>query len=344
MTELRKLVTLATISAIVPMDADAIIGYKVRGWIVVDSKDKYAVGDTVIYIEPDAALPTSVPEFEFLASRSQKRVLNPKNEEVNVHVLRTVKLRGQISQGLILPLSFGLTADSTQEEINAKFDELGVFKYEPPLPIGGAQAIAAFPGFIRKTDSERVQNISDGFLQSLNPSEWVATEKIDGTSSTFWKRDGVLHAAGRNWELSLDGSHAHAQIAKKYELFERIPNNAMIQAEIFGEGIQGNPLRIKGLRLAVFSHALLEPTEVTSEILEFEAWVKENSAPMLDFEFPTTVELALTQVNGMKSTFNSQALSEGVVWWNINGKVYSELGDRPNFKAINNRFLEKQKN
>jgi RNA ligase (TIGR02306 family) len=340
MTELRKLVTLGVINDIITIPkADRIVGYRVRGWVVVDAKDKYKIGDHVIYIEPDAALPTSVPEFAFLASRSEKTVVNPKNQDVDVHILQTAKLRGQVSQGLLLPIGFGLTEDSTPEEVSDTFENLGVFKYEPPLPAGSAQ-IASFPTKLaRKTDSERVQNLTDDFLQSLDPTEWVATEKIDGTSATFWKLDGVLHAAGRNWELSLEGGHTHAKIARQYNLEELIPEGGVLQGEIFGEGIQGNPIKIQGIKLLVFSHGFVVPTEHSPEVDRFEDWVRENQAPRVPLEFPTTLEQAVEQVDGLKSLVNPQVLTEGVVWWNINGKIFEELGDRPNFKSINAKFL-----
>ena len=50
---------------------------------------------------------------------------------------------------------------------------------------------------------------------------------------------------------------------------------------------------------------------------------------------------ALIQVDGMKSLINHQALAEGVVWWNKLGNTFPEVGDRPNFKAISNKFLLK---
>ncbi len=342
MTELRKLVQIKTIDRIdVNPNADALETAVIGGWKIVIRKGEFAVGDRVIYVEIDAALPTAVPEFAFLAARSEKTVVNPKNQDVAVHILRTAKLRGQISQGLILPLGFGLTGDSTPEEVSTTFENLGVFKYEPPLP-GGSVQIGAFPTKLaRKTDSERVQNLTDEFLQSLEAHEWKATEKIDGTSATFWKIDGELHAAGRNWELSLDGGHAHAKIARQYKLAEIIPENGVIQAEIFGEGIQGNPIKIQGIRLAIFSYGYVIPTAHTDETIAFEKWVRENQAPLVDLELPRTVEQAVEQVNGLKSLINPQVLTEGVVWWNNNAKSFEELGDRPNFKAINSAFLLK---
>lgn len=342
--DIRKLVTLKTISAIDPIEgADAIEVATVGGWkIVVAKRDQFAPGDKVVYIEIDAFLPQGNPAWDFLVEKSSRKALNPQGVEVTGHVLRTVKLRGQVSQGLILkPTQFGLTGDESQETVNETFAGLGVFKWEPPLPAGGSEIVGSFPGFITKTDSERVQNLTDEFLQGLDASEWFASEKIDGTSSTFWKIDGVLHGAGRNWELSLEGDGIHAQIARAYKLDEIIPEGWFIQGEIFGEGIQKNPLRLRGRRLAVFSASAIQ--EGTPTPLEFLQWVDENGAPRVNLELPRTVAEAVAQVDGLKSLITPDAQAEGVVWWNANGTHFDETGGRPNFKAINNVFLAKQK-
>lgn len=245
-----------------------------------------------------------------------------------------MKLRGVVSQGLILPISdFGLTENSTQEEVDTVFAELGVFKYEPPLPAGGDQT-GSFPAEARKTDSERVQNLTDEFLQSLNPDDWYASEKIDGISSTFVKRDGKIVVASRNWTVNPETS-LQGKIAERLKLNEIMPEGSVIQGEIFGEGIQKNPLKISGTRLMVFSSY----SPIENE--EFDQFVKEYSVPLLDFVLPQTVDEAVGQVNKMKSSVNSQVQAEGVVWWNRNGETFDELDGRSNFKAINNAFLMK---
>lgn len=345
--DIRKLITIRKIDSVSPIEgADAIETAAVGGWrTVVAKSENFAPGDSVVFFEIDSFLPEGEPAWNFLVEKSSRKVLSPEGVEIVGHVLRTIKLRGQISQGLVLNLDhFGLTENTTQEEVAQYFAERGVFKYEPPLPVGGAETVAAFPSLIKKTDSERVQNLSNEFLQNLNPDEWVASEKIDGTSSTFWKVDGVLHGAGRNWELSLEGGGTHAQIARDYKLEEMIPEGGVLQGEIFGEGIQGNPLKIRGRRLAIFSTGVMPGREVDAlDWVTFAEWVMKNQAPILDLKLPTTIDEAIEQVNGLKSTINPQSQAEGVVWWNKNMKSFDETGDRPNFKSINNAFLAKMK-
>lgn len=337
--DIRKLVTVRQIAKIEAIEgADAIVAAYVGGWVSVVKKDQFLEGDSVLFFEIDAFLPKDVEEFEFLMSRGTRTVTGLDGEDVEGVVLRTMKLRGKVSQGLILPLLFGLNANSTQEQINEKMKEMGVFKYEKPLPSSGLE-IRDFPGFIQKTDSERVQNLSEEFLQSLNPDEWVASEKIDGTSSTFWKdEDGVLHAAGRNWEIDLTRGSVYSKVAEMYKLDEVLPVNAFIQGEIFGEGIQGNPLKIHGVELAVFSNGFIKD-EVANP--EFDTWVELHYAPVLSLTLPESVSEAIEQVYDMKSHYNVKVQAEGIVWWNKNGETFDEVGKRSNFKSINAKFLLK---
>jgi RNA ligase (TIGR02306 family) len=87
----RKLATIERISAINPIpDADAIERATIRGWNVVVKKGEHKVGELVVYCEIDSIMPER-PEFEFLRSRGFR--------------IRSIRLRNQISQGIIFPLS-----------------------------------------------------------------------------------------------------------------------------------------------------------------------------------------------------------------------------------------------
>jgi len=87
---MRKLAHVEKIVSIQPIDgADRIEVATVLGWQVVVKKDEFKVGDLCIYIEIDSVLP-EIEDFEFLRDKKFR--------------IKTQKLRGQISQGLILPL------------------------------------------------------------------------------------------------------------------------------------------------------------------------------------------------------------------------------------------------
>lgn len=324
---MRKLVTIKTIDSIRPIEnADAIESAVIGGWNVVVKKNEFEVGDEVLYFEIDSFLPGNVPEFEFLLPRGAKTEQSPiTGEEVTGHVLSTAKLRGTFSQGLVLPLFGGLTHDSTQEEVEALMASLGVFKWESEIP---EQGIARFPGHINKTDSERVQNLSPGFFESLNPDEWVATEKVDGYSTTFWKdEDNVLHVASRRWEVEMNDDHK--EMVQRYRMDELMKPGDWISGELYGEGILKNRLGIKGKDYMGFHCSPGNPVEQLCGITH------------LSLELPKTIEEAVEQVNGMKSHINPQKQAEGVVWWHKENKEFLELDSRANFKAINNKYLLK---
>jgi RNA ligase (TIGR02306 family) len=149
----RKLASIRIISDLRPIEgADKIELAIVDGWKVVVAKDVgHKVGDKVIYCEIDSFLPIK-PEFEFLRKSSYKKMADGSEG----FRLRTVKLRGQVSQGLILPLSL---INYTNLDFKVGMDVtmmLGINKYEPPIPAELAGKVKGlFPSFIPKTDEVR---------------------------------------------------------------------------------------------------------------------------------------------------------------------------------------------
>jgi len=181
----RKLATIERISAINPIpDADQIERATIRGWNIVVKKGDHKVGDLIVYCEIDSLMPEK-PEFEFLRSRGFR--------------IRTIKLRGQVSQGIIFPLSIipdlTIFADGTTmangEYIVEGLDVtefLGITKYDPPIPAElSGQVLGNFPSHSIKTDEERIQNLIDHY-EDYRKEEWIATEKVDGTSMTAFIR------------------------------------------------------------------------------------------------------------------------------------------------------------
>ena len=87
-----------------------------------------------------------------------------------------MRLRGALSQGLLLPLtSLGLADVSAGDNVT---ELLGVTKYEPPAPPNTGGFRANFPGFIPKTDELRIQSVPE-VLDELKGSPYVITIKYD---------------------------------------------------------------------------------------------------------------------------------------------------------------------
>ncbi len=195
----RRLVTVETITALTPIpNADAIESASVRGWNVVVRKGEFSIGQAVLYFEIDSALPLSDPRFAFLAARGTK-ILDPGTEtERVVHRLKTARLRGVYSQGLVLALTdFPEVTGLLQNQplpslLGASADDLatydwagllGVHKYEPPIPLSwAAQVVGEFPSFgaMRKTDSERVQNLTGVWRRSWPTARGRPPKRWDG--------------------------------------------------------------------------------------------------------------------------------------------------------------------
>jgi len=336
----RELVTLETVTSITEIEnADLIASAKVRGWNLVVKKDEVKVGDKVVYFEIDSHLPLADRRFAFLEPRGSKIV-----NGVNGHVLKSARMRGVYSQGLAMPATLfpELESLAAGEDLATV---LGVTKYEEEIPEEMAgTASGAFPTrFAPKTGAERVQNLTGVYADLRASYDWFATEKIDGTSTTFVNDGGVLRVAGRGWEFSAPASPAEAttpwKIAAEYKILERLPVGFTVQGELYGAGILAkNTLKEAGKKFLAFN-VLRDGVFVPRS--EWPAAIEEIGTPVLDLELPATVEEALAQVEGMKSVLNPAVMAEGIVWHNTAGARIPELQGRTGMKAINNRWLVK---
>lgn len=330
----RTLATLERVTALTPIEnADAIESATVRGWNVVVKKGEFAPGDLVIYFEIDSLLPLDDERFAFLAPRGEKTV-----DGVRGHVLKTVRLRGTYSQGLVLPAALFPEVDECLDGITFA-ERLGISKYEEPVPAEmEGKAAGPFPrAFAPKTTLERVQNLTPVW-DAVHRHPFYATEKIDGTSTTYVNDGGTLRAAGRNWEYTDDGSVPWL-MAETYRILERLPEGWAVQGEIYGAGVTArNRLKIDGKRFAAFN--VTDNGKVVPRA-EWPAALAEIGAPLLDLELPDTVEAAVAQAEGLKSSITPGASAEGIVWHSATGTGLQELGGRTGMKVINNKWLLK---
>lgn len=329
----RQLVSKRTVASVSPIpNADAIEKIMVDGWQVVAKKGEFRAGDECVYFEIDSLLPVRDHRFEFLA-RNGTITLG----DTDYVRLRTIKLRGTLSQGLALPVSLFSEIAHANADLAAA---LGVVKFEPPLP-GGDQA-GPFPTrLVPKTDAERVQNLA-GEWDTLLGVNWIASEKIDGTSCTvLWEvGEQRVRVCGRNWEIK-PGDNVYWGLTQRNKLDELVEDFARtysaqqsvaLQMELFGPGIQGNPLGVPQQRVAVFN-AWVDRQSVWGSLNLMSALQEAGvCAPLLDIPLPESADAAVALVDGMKSRVAPNRLAEGVVW--------QALGFEP-VKAINNKFLLK---
>lgn len=334
----RKLASIKKIESIHPIEgADAIERAVIGGWNVVVKKGEFEEGDACVYFEIDSLLP-EWPEFEFLRKSSWR-------ENLGKYRLKTAKLRGVISQGLALPLS--TFADKiTDTRIGTDLTEvLGIEKYEVPIPASlSGDVKGKFPSFIPKTDEERIQNVPE-ILKRHQDTEFVITEKLDGTSSTYYWYNGEFGFCGRNWEFKPTTENTYSQIAKKYNLENGLREmNLAIQGEILGPGIQGNKYKLNEHKFFAFHAYNIDEQRYLDheEFIKVCDVLKVEHVPVLNewivFKNGTTVEDLLDLAEGMSYLYKTNR--EGIV---IKSKVEQtdpETG-RLSFKVISNRFLMK---
>ena len=252
----RVMARVVRIDAINPIDgADQIEVAQIGGWKVVVKKGEYTVGSLAVYCEIDSFIPHSIAPFLTKPGQSLK-VYN----EVEGQRLRTIKLRGQISQGLLLPMSIqgsdGLVVGALFTEGDNVTEFLGVQKWEPPAEFRAANAKGIFPYFIPKTDCERVQNLSCQVQQwAEDEVVFQKSEKLDGSSMTVFYKDGEVGCCSRNLELKDDGTSTFWETAKSEKLVEKLISlgkNIALQGELLGGQIQGNAYKITGFKFFLY--------------------------------------------------------------------------------------------
>jgi RNA ligase (TIGR02306 family) len=332
---MRKLATINKIEEIKPIEgADKIEVARIKGWWVVIEKGKYKVGDSVVYCEIDSFLPVK-PEYLFLLRGSNPKKMVYEGKEIEGIRLKTIKLRGQISQGLILPIPEGL---AWTEDDNDVTELLGIVKYEVSIPAQLSGTVKGnFPSFIPKTDEERIQNMK-GVL-----TRYYVTEKLDGSSVTYYKKDGVLGVCSRNLELK-ECEGTQWRLAKEMDLFNKIPDNFALQGELVGEGIQGNPLKIKGQKVYFYNIYRIDYGKYLDykDMSGILAGIGLDMVPVLNdnYSLPSEIDDLTDYAEGI-SLINTNVQREGIV---VRPKVEMDYkGQRLSFKAISNKYLLEEK-
>jgi RNA ligase (TIGR02306 family) len=259
-----------------------------------------------------------------------------------------VKLRGQVSQGLLLPLSilprslgFEFATDKTVGEDVSHW--LGIQKWEAPIPAQLAGDIEGnFPSVIPKTDQERIQNLTEELKEWQRNSAftWEVTEKLDGSSMTVFVHGDRAGVCSRNWSLKETAGNTLWSVARREGLIEKIRQtgrNLALQGELIGEGIQGNAYNVKGQDFRLFDIYDIDRGEYLGP-LERRVFADTHSikhVPVLATEMVIEewVTGLLTMADGV-STLNPKTNREGLVF-----KCNTFGG--PSFKTISNRWLIK---
>lgn len=353
---MRKLASIRRISSIRPIEgADRIVVAQVDGWECVVKKDEFHEGDLIVYVEVDSIVPDK-PEFEFLRDRKFR--------------VRTIKLRGQVSQGLVLPMSvlpegnYPIDSDVTEVLQIKKYDpqaqqeeallqskkKVGSFskfmmrfKWYRKLFLKSKRK-GGFPEWIVKTDETRIQNLTSLFNAERDKgTSFSITEKMDGQSVTYFlrrisKRKYEFGVCSRNIHLATPDNSSYWTIARKYKIEDVLKGligdneTIVLQGEICGNGIQGNKYHISQYDLFVFNLIYPDRKLTTAQIAERIEPFGLKTVPILEENktLPQTIAEMVEYSKG-NSVVRKEQKREGVVVQNVSRGI--------SFKVINPDFL-----
>lgn len=330
----REMARVEKILEIKPIDgADMIEACRVGGWWVVVKKGEYSVGDTIVYCEVDSWIPTDLAPF--LSKGEGTKTYNG----VAGNLLRSIKLRGQISQGLILPIE---VLPNGEYNLGQNVSEiLNIQKWEAPIPANlSGQIKGSFPTQIPKTEQERIQNLS---IQELI-GVYEVTEKLEGSSCTMFLIGDEFGVCSRNWLLEDTDDNVMWQMAHKYEVENSIKNmrglmslnNIAIQGEIVGQKVQGNIYKISGNDFYVYSVYDIDRGRYINphNARELVNIMGLKYVPTISSLFHITKETNLEDILGMAEGESKLYATEreGLVFKSL-------LGTNESFKVISNKYL-----
>jgi RNA ligase (TIGR02306 family) len=332
----RKLVTIQKVKQISAIpDSDFLELAHIMGWQCVVKKGEFQAGDSGIYYEVDSFLPLD-ERYEFLRNTSYRD--NADNGQG--FRIRTVKMRGQLSQGLLLPLAKfpelegRVEGDDVTEKLNVKK------WYIPETAAAGGTIIGERPYGIPASDEIRIQSSLE-LLDSLKDKPYYITTKMDGTSGIVYFIDGKIGCCSRNKEIKDEESALYWSPVYKYGLKEklfRLGRNLVLTGEICGPGIQKNRLRLASIEWYVFDVKDWD----SQKYLPYEEACKlcvDLGIPVVPLEergenFDYTLEQLLERAKGK---YPSGLDKEGIV-------VRDSLAPKAvSFKVLNNDALLKEK-
>lgn len=339
----RQLINLYTVENIEKIDgADSIelVTFQEVGWQCVAKLGEFKPLDKAFYFEIDSLLPEKDERFSFLKNTGLKRSVIDSVEYLGYR-LKTIKLRGVISQGLALPVSAFSEIDLSKN----LSEQLRVVKWEP-LVSSSNNSLGLFHSLIPKTDEERIQNLKSKFPNYVGTS-WEITEKLEGQSCTVVMENinGVptKRVYSRSLERSLEDNSSFSIVANSIT----IPVGYAVQGEVVGIGIQGNIYKLNKIDYYVYSVFNLSTGAYlsVSEQNKFLDAFGIKKVPTINASFTITEDTKLETILKLAEGVSvlSSVEREGIVFKQITDIVNKNNFNKKSFKAISNKYLLKQK-
>lgn len=316
--------------------ADRIQAAHVLGWELVVKKDEFRPGDLAIYFSIGSILDVTNPNTSFLEGKP----------------LRTKKIRGIISQGLLGPLTwlkdYGVDPANVKEgdDVTAKMqvkkwvpiDEKEIYSAETD------NERAPFPWYVPRTDEERIQNMTR-HLQKFADQPIVLTQKFDGTSCTYvYSQDKFMTCSRNNVLLrETEMSRPYLEIAKRYDLAVKmagLKRNLAIQGEIIGPKINANRHKTNEIEYYVFNVYDIDAKLYLGydDIMDI---TQKLGLKMVDLVYRGIMKSEWLNVKTLLELANAQKYSTGQIAEGLVLKLDQKAGPKLSCKIISNNYLIK---
>lgn len=298
-------------------NADTLSIVEVFGYTVCVRTEDWRDQSMGAYLPPDSLAPDT-PLFAFLDGKRR---------------IKVKKLRGVMSQGLLVPAPAGAALGDDVAEV------LGVTHYEPPLPLSsGGEAELPPPGLHPSYDVDTWYRYRALFTPG---EEVIATEKIHGASSRFVWQEGRLFCGSKNeWKRESDGNMwwRAARETPGLLAFCQAHPEVTVYGEVYG--------RVQDL------HYGTKPGELrfaAFDLLRHGQWLSHDEARALGaglpwvpvlFRGPYDEEALRALADGPSTLPGANHLREGVVIKPAQERTAPEIG-RVLLKIVSNQYLER---
>lgn len=315
-------------------NADSLDIATVLGWQTIVKRGEYKEGDRVVFIVIDTILPVR-PWSEFLADK--------KNPEKPIR-LKNAKIRGEYSQGLVLPISVldGNTFSAGTWQIGADVGaELGIKKYEKEIPASlSGEIIGTFPTYlVAPTDEDNALSNLD-LVEEVLKHPITVTWKLDGSSCTIIVQGGkITHVCSRRMQIKESDSNAFWIAANKLRPNIPLGWSGIIQGELCGPGIQGNQLKLLEPSLYIYQMRELHGKWMSyAELISFGKNVlKADVVARIEHGYISSLEGLQAIADNLK--FDKDIPAEGIVVRPFNYPS-SGIGRPLGFKIINRNYRD----
>lgn len=381
--ELAYVVTVDKINELPGYDRveQAIVG----GWKLVVGKNEFHQGEKAIYVEIDSKLPEDkFSDMEFLKSKHFCVKTQKMCKTVSQGLLLSFGQCGlnaddyKIGDFLTkeLGITYAVAEDNTRKAPSAdKYKKMAqrhpnlnknlitrkMMKTELGKKIlylffGRGLKKTSWPDWVRKTDEERCQNLVPVLFDggAWSKESWIATEKIDGSSSTYAIKRRPLggydfYVCSRNVvqdtpdKKCFYDSNIYWEIEKKYHIrtvLETMMKQLKgvewitLQGEIFGENVQKRDYSMNYHDFRAFN--LIFSNSGRKNPVQMTLILKKYGIPCVpvvdqDFHLPATIDELLSYADGV-SVIDGKP-REGIVFRSQDGSK--------SFKAVSNSYLLK---